>query len=217
MTDTTALRTMMVDTQVRPSDVTKFPIIEALLAIEREAFVPADKAPVAYMDEPITLIPGRVLSDARGFAKMLDALDLEREELVLDLGCGLGYSAAVLARMVDAVVAVEEDAEMARDAETTLGEKGIDNVAVLHAPLTEGAPKAGPYDVIVIEGGVETIPASIEDQLKEGGRIAAVFVDGALGACKIGHKSNGRISWRMAFNTTMPILPGFALEKGFAL
>jgi len=217
MTDTTALRTMMVDTQVRPSDVTKFPIIEALLAIEREAFVPADKAPVAYMDEPITLIPGRVLADVRGFAKMLDALDLTRDELVLDLGCGLGYSAAVLARMVDAVVAVEEDSDMARDAEVTLGEKGIDNVAVLHAPLTEGAPKAGPYDVIVIEGGVETIPAAIEDQLKEGGRIAAVFVEGALGACKIGHKSNGRISWRMAFNTTMPILPGFALEKGFAL
>ena len=85
MTDTTALRTMMVDTQVRPSDVTKFPIIEALLAIEREAFVPADKAPVAYMDEPIALTPGRVLADARGFAKMLDALDLERDELVLDL------------------------------------------------------------------------------------------------------------------------------------
>ena len=217
MTDTTALRTMMVDTQVRPSDVTKFPIIEALLAIEREAFVPADKAPVAYMDEPIVLAPGRVLADARGFAKMLDALDLERDELVLDLGCGLGYSAAVLARMVDAVVAVEEDSDMARDAEATLGEKGIDNVAVLHTPLAEGAPKAGPYDVIVIEGGVETIPAAIEDQLKEGGRIAAVFVEGALGACKIGHKSNGRISWRMAFNTTMPILPGFALEKGFAL
>ena len=217
MTDTTALRTMMVDTQVRPSDVTKFPINEALLAIEREAFVPADKAPVAYMDEPIVLAPGRVLADARGFAKMLDALDLERDELVLDLGCGLGYSAAVLARMVDAVVAVEEDSHMARDAEATLGEKGIDNVAVLHAPLAEGAPKAGPYDVIVIEGGVETIPAAIEDQLKEGGRIAAVFVEGALGACKIGHKSNGRISWRMAFNTTMPILPGFALEKGFAL
>ena len=217
MTDTTALRTMMVDTQVRPSDVTKFPIIEALLAIEREAFVPADKAPVAYMDEPIVLAPGRVLADARGFAKMLDALDLERDELVLDLGCGFGYSAAVLARMVDAVVAVEEDSDMARDAEATLGEKGIDNVAVLHAPLAEGAPKAGPYDVIVIEGGVETIHAAIEDQLKEGGRIAAVFVEGALGACKIGHKSNGRISWRMAFNTTMPILPGFALEKGFAL
>jgi protein-L-isoaspartate(D-aspartate) O-methyltransferase len=217
MPDTTALRTMMVDTQVRPSDVTKFPIIQALLEIEREAFVPASKVPVAYMDEPIVLVPGRVLADARSFAKMLDALELERGELVLDLGCGLGYSSAVLARMVDAVVAVEEDSDMARDAEATLGEKGIDNVAVLEAPLTEGAPNAGPYDVIVIGGGVEMIPASIEAQLKEGGRIAAVFVKGALGACKIGHKSNGRISWRMAFNTTMPVLPGFALEKGFAL
>jgi protein-L-isoaspartate(D-aspartate) O-methyltransferase len=217
MTDTTALRTMMVDTQVRPSDVTKFPIIQALLEIEREAFVPAGKAPVAYMDEAIVLAPGRVLADARSFAKMLDALDLERHELVLDLGCGLGYSSAVLARMVDAVVSVEEDSDMARDAEATLGEKGIDNVAVLEAPLTEGAPKAGPYDVIVIGGGVERIPEAIEAQLKEGGRIGAVFVEGALGSCRIGHKSNGRISWRMAFNTTMPVLPGFALEKGFAL
>lgn len=217
MTDTTTLRTMMVDTQVRPSDVTKFPIIEALLAVKRELYVPSDKAPVAYMDEPVSLGQGRVLADARTFAKMLDALDLARHELVLDLGCGLGYSSAVLARMVDAVVAVEENEDMARDAEATLGEQGIDNVAVLNAPLVAGAPKAGPYDVIVVEGGVHVLPDAITDQLKDGGRIAAVFMDGPLGACRIGYKSGGRVSWRMAFNAGMPVLPGFEVAPSFAL
>lgn len=217
MTDMAALRTMMVDTQVRPSDVTKFPIIEALLAVEREAFVPDAKVSVAYMDEAIPLGDGRVVSDVRSFAKMLDALDLERHELVLDIGAGLGYSTAVIARMVDAVVAIEQDERMARDAEANLGAKGIDNAAVMQAPLTVGAPKAGPYDVIIIEGGVEMVPTSLTDQLKDGGRIAAVFMDGPLGICKIGHKSQGRVSWRMAFNTAIPVLPGFEKEKGFAL
>jgi protein-L-isoaspartate(D-aspartate) O-methyltransferase len=179
--------------------------------------VPAAKISVAYMDEAIALGAGRVLMDARSFAKMLDALDLERRESVLVLGCGLGYSAAVLAHMVDAVVAVEEDADMARDAEATLGQKGIDNVAVLEAGLTVGAPKAGPYDVIVIEGGVEKVPTSVTDQLKDGGRIAAVFMDGPLGVCRVGHKSNGRVSWRMAFNTALPVLPGFAKDVHFVL
>ena len=138
MSDFAARRTTMVDTQVRTSDVTKFPVIDAMLTIPREEFVPASRRSVAYSGENLDIGHGRVLLEPRTLAKMVDALDIQPDELVLDLACGYGYSAAVMARMAEAVVAIEDDAELASEAEQRLSEAGIDNVAVLHAPLTEG-------------------------------------------------------------------------------
>lgn len=217
MSDFAARRTTMVDTQVRTSDVTKFPVIDAMLTIPREEFVPASRRSVAYSGENLDIGHGRVLLEPRTLAKMVDALDIQPDELVLDLACGYGYSAAVMARMAEAVVAIEDDAELASEAEQRLSEAGIDNVAVLHAPLTEGAPKQGPYDVILIEGAVQDIPAAIVEQLREGGRVAALFVEGALGVARIGTQQNGQLSWRYSFNAKAPMLPGFGLQRGFAL
>lgn len=217
MSDFAARRTTMVDTQVRTSDVTKFPVIDAMLTIPREEFVPASRRSVAYSGENLDIGHGRVLLEPRTLAKMVDALDIQPDELVLDLACGYGYSAAVMARMAEAVVAIEDDAELASEAEQRLSEAGIDNVAVLHAPLTEGAPKQGPYDVILIEGAVQDIPAAIVEQLREGGRVAALFVEGALGVAWIGTRQNGQLSWRYSFNAKAPMLPGFGLQRGFAL
>ncbi|MCO6363401.1 protein-L-isoaspartate O-methyltransferase [Paracoccus sp. 08] len=217
MSDFAARRTTMVDTQVRTSDVTKFPVIDAMLTIPREEFVPASRRSVAYSGENLDIGHGRVLLEPRTLAKMVDALDIQPDELVLDLACGYGYSAAVMARMAEAVVAIEDDAELASEAEQRLSEAGIDNVAVLHAPLTEGAPKQGPYDVILIEGAVQDIPAAIVEQLREGGRVAALFVEGALGVARIGTRQNGQLSWRYSFNAKAPMLSGFGLQRGFAL
>jgi len=217
MTDFQTRRVMMVDTQVRPSDVTKFPIIEAMLSVPREVYVPRDKREAAYMGENIALQPGRVMLEPRTLAKLLDALDIHPSELVLDLGCGLGYSAAVIARLADAVVAVEEDAAMAAEAEQTLSQESVDNAAVIVGSLAGGAAKHGPYDVITLQGGVERVPEALLAQLKDGGRIGAIFMEGALGVVRIGYKSEGQISWRFAFNATAPVLPGFAAERAFAL
>ena len=217
MTDFAARRTAMVDGYIRPSDVTKFPIIDAMLSVPREAYVPDAMRELAYIGEHMELGGGRAVMDARVLAKTLDVLDIRAGELVLDIGCAYGYTAAVIARLAEAVVAVEEDGTMAADAEATLAAEGVDNAAVIEAPLTEGAPKHGPYDVITIEGAVETVPGAILDQLKDGGRIAAIFMEGALGELRIGHKTKGRVSWRYAFNATAPLLPGFAAERSFAL
>ena len=216
MPDFALRRRMMVDTQVRPSDVTKYPIIDAMLRVPREAYVPAGKAEAAYMGENITLAPNRVMLEARTSAKMLDALELLRSDAVLDVGCGLGYSAAVLAEMVDSVVAIEEDEAMATSAETTLAAQSVHNVAVVRAPLKDGAPKHGPYDAIIIEGAVEVMPDAILAQLKDGGRIAAIFADGALGVVRIGYKIDSTVSWRFAFNAGAPVLPGFEKAQAFA-
>ena len=217
MSEFASRRMMMVDTQVRPSDVTKYPIIEAMLSVPREEFVPAGLREVAYAGEHVELTSGRVVLDARTLAKMLDALDIRSDEMVLDLGCGLGYSTAVIARMAEAVVAVEEDEALAAEASRALAAQGADNAAVVTGPLASGAAKHGPYDVITLQGGVAAIPEAILAQLKDGGRIAAVFMDGALGTAKIGYKEGGRVTWRFAFNATAPVLPGFAARQGFTL
>ena len=217
MSDFSTRRVMMVDTQVRPSDVTKFPIIEAMLAVPREVYVPAAKREAAYMGENLDLAPGRVMLEARTLAKLLDALDIQPGELVLDLGCGLGYSTAVIARLCDAVVAVEEDADLAAEAQRTLSAEGVDNAAVIVGPLAAGNAKNAPYDVITLQGGVEVVPEALLAQLREGGRIGAIFMDGALGTAMVGYKVDGKLSWRLAFNAAAPVLPGFAKARAFAL
>ena len=151
MTDYAARRTMMVDTQVRPSDVTKFPIIDAMLSVPREAFVPT---------------------------ALLDALEIENDDLVLDVGSVYGYSAAVIARMAEAVVAVEDKASVVAEAQRTLSEQGADNVVLHEGPLGGGAPEHGPYDVITLQGAVEHLPEGLVAQLKEGGRMACLFHGG---------------------------------------
>ena len=217
MSDFASRRVMMVDTQVRPSDVTKFPIIDAMLSVPREVYVPVELREAAYVGENLAIGGGRVMLEARTLAKLLDALDLRPGEMVLDLGCGLGYSAAVIARIVGTVVAVEDDDRFAADAQRLLSEEGVDNALVLGGALAAGAAKHAPYDAITVQGGVETVPDTVLAQLKDGGRIGAIFMDGPLGTAKIGYKSDGRVTWRPAFNATAPVLDGFRKARAFAL
>jgi protein-L-isoaspartate(D-aspartate) O-methyltransferase len=217
MPDFAQRRTMMVDTQVRPNDVTKFPIIEAMLAVPREAFLPDALAEAAYMGENIALGAGRVVLEARTLAKMLDALDIGPADRVLDVGCAYGYSAAVIARMAGSVVAVEEDAGMAAAAVARLAAEGTANAQVVTGPLSAGAAIQGPYDAICVQGAVESMPDVIIAQLKDGGRIGCLYMEGALGICRVGHKRDGGVSWRFAFNAGAPVLPGFGALKTFSL
>ncbi|APG47669.1 protein-L-isoaspartate O-methyltransferase family protein [Phaeobacter porticola] len=217
MTDFAERRRMMVDTQIRPSDVTKFPIIEAMLAVPREAFVADAQREAAYADGNLDIAPNRVLLEPRTLAKILDAIDVQPDELVLDVACGLGYSTAVVARVAQMVIGVEEDESLAADAQEQLSAVAADNAIVHIGPLTEGAAEHGPYDVMMIEGGVETLPDALLAQLKDGGRVVAIFMSGALGEVKVGYKNDGHISWRLAFNAGAPVLPGFNAAAEFAL
>jgi protein-L-isoaspartate(D-aspartate) O-methyltransferase len=208
---------MMVDTQVRPSDVTKFPIIDAMLSVPREAFVPSSMREAAYIGENLDIGGGRVLLEPRTLAKMLDVLDIKPTEVILDIAPGLGYSTAVLAHMAEFVIGVEDDESRAEEAQSILSEQGIDNAAIISGALAEGAAKSGPYDVIILQGAVEVLPDSLLAQLKDGGRIVSIFVEGDLGVVRIGYKMDQRINWRMAFNAGAPVLTGFAKKAEFAL
>jgi len=208
---------MMVDTQVRPSDVTKFPIIDAMLSVPREAFVPSTMREAAYIGENLDIGGGRVLLEPRTLAKMLDVLDIKPTEVILDIAPGLGYSTAVLAHMAEFVIGVEDDESRAEEAQSILSEQGIDNAAIISGALAEGAAKSGPYDVIILQGAVEVLPDSLLAQLKDGGRIVSIFAEGDLGVVRIGYKMEQRINWRMAFNAGAPVLTGFAKKAEFAL
>lgn len=217
MTDFAARRRMMVDTQVRPSDVTKFPIIDAMLRLPREEFVPDDKVEAAYVGENLALGGGRVLLDPRTLAKMLDALLLTRADLVLDIGCATGYSSALILQMAQAVVAVEVDAALAEAAEAAFGRTGTETVVLHRGALNAGAPAHAPYDAMILQGGIAEFPQDLVGQLREGGRVAALFMDGALGVVRLGLRRGDQIVWRDIFNAAAPVLPGFERAGAFSL
>ena len=217
MTDFAFRRKMMVDTQVRPSDVTKFPIIDAMLRIPREEFVPDAMVEAAYVGENLTLQDQRVLLEPRTLAKMIDALAITSDDLVLDIGCGTGYSAAVLNRLAQAVVAIEEDETLHAAAEAALATTGAETVVLHHAPLVGGAPTHAPYDVIMLQGGIETFPEALVGQLRPGGRAAALFMEGALGVARLGIRTGDHMIWRDIFNAAAPVLPGFEKAQAFSL
>ena len=217
MADFAQRRTTMVDTQVRPSDVTSFRILDAMLSVPRELFVPSEQMDAAYAGVNVPLGRRRVVLAPRTMSKLLQAADIQPDELVLDVGAGLGYSSALAARMAEAVIALEEDADLAGEAERALSEASADNVAVTSGALVDGAPRHGPYDVVLIEGAVQEIPDALVGQLKEGGRIVAIFLEDALGTARVGYKDAQGVSWRFAFNATAPVLPGFEKRREFAL
>ncbi len=216
MTDYAAARLAMVDNQIRTADVTSYAILDALQDVPRERFAPVGLKPVAYLGEHLPLGPGRVMLDPRSFAKMLEAADVGPDDLVLDVACGLGYSTAVLARLAAAVIAVEPDPDMARAASSALTELEVHNAEVVEGPLTDGAKDHAPYNVIFVNGGVEEIPQSLTDQLREGGRLVSIrMTTPACGRCEVLTLSGGILSpWR-AFDATAPVLDGFAKAPAF--
>lgn len=212
--DFNELRRAMVDSQVRTSDVTDLAIIEAMLTVPREAFVPAAMRPFAYIDDDILLNEGadipRYLMEPAPFARMVQLADIDPSDLVLDVGCGMGYSSAILSRLGGAVIALECDDGLAARANKVLVGEGFDSVAVVNAPLDKGLPGEGPYDVIFMGGAVEELPQTMLDQLKPGGRLVVVEGHGLTGFAYLYLRDDeGVLSRRRAFNVSAKPLPGF--------
>jgi protein-L-isoaspartate(D-aspartate) O-methyltransferase len=221
MTDSKQQRLNMVESQVRPSDVTDRRIINAMLEVPREAFLPAELRSLAYMDGAVPARRGadraeaRFLLSPRVFAKLVQLADIAADAPVLDVGCASGYSTAVLARLAGRVVAVESDAALAASAATTLRGLGVTNATVVAGPLGSGAPGHGPYAAILLNGAVPEVPQPLLDQLGQGGRLVAVITDGGLGRAHVCQRAGTTFDARAAFDADAPPLPGFAREAGF--
>ncbi|MBI1206003.1 MAG: methyltransferase domain-containing protein [Azospirillum sp.] len=216
MTNFAAARFNMVEGQIRPNRVTDPGVVAALAAVPREQFVPKAVRGIAYVDEAVPVGNGRYLGEPLVTARLLQGAAITPSDVVLVIGCGTGYSAALLARLAATVVAIESDAELAGHATESLSELGADNVVVYEGDLATGYPAQAPYDVILIDGGVAQVPERLLDQLAEGGRLLAVISPfGGVGSARLYRRVAGTISNRVLFDAASPCLPGFEAKPTF--
>ena len=209
-------RRNMVESQVRPNQVTDAGLVAALSEIPRELFVPDSMSGVAYVDEAIDVGHGRFLMEPMVLARLIQEAGVTRSDLAMVVGCGAGYAAAVAGRVAGTVVALEENEELAATATRNLAALEIDNAAVVTGPLAAGCAEQAPYDVIIMGGAVAEVPDAISDQLTDGGRLAAVTIDeSGLGHGFIFTNIGGISSAREFMDAGTPLLPGFESAPKF--
>ena len=217
MTDFALARRNMVDGQLRPNRVNDAGLLAALGDLPRERFLPEGLRSVAYADDDVPLGKGRFMMEPMVLARLIQVLQPRAEDKALVAAAGLGYGAAILARLTKSVVAVETDAGLAATAAKTLQELGVSGVDPVAGPAEQGAAASAPYDIILIEGAVPEVPKAIADQLAEGGRLATVIADpsGTLGVAHLFVKQGGVVSGRPLFDAGTPSLPGFERPARF--
>ncbi|MGL4812900.1 MAG: protein-L-isoaspartate O-methyltransferase family protein [Beijerinckiaceae bacterium] len=209
-------RRNMVDCQLRTCEVTSIPVLTAFDSVPRERFVPDALRDVAYLDAALDLGAGRQLVPPMTLGRIVQAAAISRTERVLDVGCGLGYSTAILAHLAGDVTGLEEDAGLAAQAEGNLRALGLSNARIVAGPL--GAPPAGkgPFDVIIINGGFEEVPAAFLPAVVEGGRLVGVSRANGAGKVVILTKTDGAWSERPLYNASAALLPAFRRAPAFA-
>ncbi len=219
MPDYAEARLLMVETQLRTCEVTDRDLISAMLEVPRERFVPEDRTGLAYSDMRHELdgASHRVLPEPVAFARLAQLAAITRDDVVLDIACGTGYSTAVLARIASAVVALEDDEDLVARADATLTALEIGNAAVLRGELAEGVPSEAPFDVIFIGGAVDSVSPALLKQLKEGGRLIAGVVHGPTAVATVFLKSDGIVTRHEEFDVGLPRLAAFAQPVAFAL
>jgi protein-L-isoaspartate(D-aspartate) O-methyltransferase len=177
--------------------------------VPRERFVPAGQAALAYLDKSLPVGGGRAMPSPMVTGRLLTEARVRENDRVLVIGAGTGYSAAVLAELAASVIALEEDAGLAGEAQLPA------NVTRVQGPLAKGWPKGAPYDLILFDGAVEHIPPAIIEQLADGGRIAAPVLDNGVTRLEIGRKAGGGFGMLSFADAEAPMLPGFTVAKGF--
>jgi protein-L-isoaspartate(D-aspartate) O-methyltransferase len=209
-------RRIMVESQLRPNRVTSEAVLAAMGSLPREMFVPEALRPIAYVDEDLEIAPGRCIMAPLTLARLVQAAAPQPEDVALVVGAGTGYSAAVFARLCDTIFALESDAHIAASTIALLADLALDNIVVVEGALAEGLPRQGPFNVILINGGVENLPAALTDQLAEGGRMVSVLgADAGIGRATLLQRGTTGVSQRVLFDASVPTMPEFEKEAGF--
>jgi protein-L-isoaspartate(D-aspartate) O-methyltransferase len=211
MTNFAAARHNMVESQVRPNGITDHRIIDAMAAMKREDFVPAERKTIAYLDEDVLLKDGRYLIEPMAFARMIHLALIKPTDRVLVVGAATGYGAKVISMLAQSVVAVESDGELADLARRNLAD--CNSVQVVEGPLAAGHAAGAPYDVIIVEGRIAAVPDSLFGQLANGGRIVAAVGNTNVSKMQVATVTDGHRSSRFAHDVSIAPLPGFPVEK----
>ncbi|QIL02093.1 protein-L-isoaspartate O-methyltransferase [Sphingomonas sinipercae] len=206
--DFAAARVAMVDSQLRPQGVNYAPVAEAMAAIPREQFVAEDVWPLAYSDRAVAIGDGRAMSSPTVLGLLLTELAPRAGERALVIGCGTGYSAAVLAEMGVEVVGLECSASLAAEARA----KGIE---VVEGPLAQGLNGRAPFDLILVDGAVDHLPQPLLDQLASNGRLAAALVDQGISRLTLVRRAGDGFGMQTLGDHGAAPLPGFDRPKSF--
>ena len=211
-------RKTMVDCQLRPSKVTDQFILDAFMTIPREDFVGKQQRALAYVDEDLPLSGGRCLMEPMVLARLLQALKIRPDDSVLIVGAGCGYGTAVAAKLAGSVIAIETRANLVDKAQAVLVSIGIDNAAIVKSRLVDGYPEEGPYDRILIEGGVETVPDNLLKQLTPKGRLAAIYRKPVhpVGVASVWTRSGKEFTRSPLFDARVPNLDEFNAKVEFS-
>ena len=206
-------RTNMVQNQIITNKVVSENIINAFLTIEKEKFIPESHYSLVYSDSSIEIKKNRFLMKTFIFAKMLEYSGIEKSDSVLVLGCLSGYSVAIISKLAGYVFGVEDDSTMVKNANNILTQMGFLNCSISNSKLSMGLKKNAPYDKIIIEGAVEFLPVQITDQLRDEGKIFAIFKkrDSLIGEFMVGFKKNNQVSYRTLFNANSDSLSDFLI------
>lgn len=214
-----AARTHMVDSQIYTSGVISPALLEAFKTIPRENFVPEALKNVAYKDEEITLGDNRFLLEPMTFSKMLQAVDLKPDDVVLDIGAATGYSSAILSSLVSTVVALEENEDYLVKANSVWSNLDLCNIVAQNGSLTGGYAEKAPFDLILINGAVDHVPQNLLDQLAPNGRMITIIKEGGQtigNATLIQNLGENQFSSYNLFNAGCPYLPGFEPKPAFS-
>lgn len=215
MPDYAAQRFNMVVSQVQASGVIDDRILAAMGKVERERFVPAAKRAIAYAEAPLEIVSKRFLLDPRTFSLMINAAEIGPDDKILDVGCLSGYSTAVLGLLAERVIGLEHDTDLVRVAGEAMAAMHLDNAVVVQGSLSDGFKPEAPYDVIIVNGGIEERPAALVGQLAPGGRLVAIIGSATEGKGTVFLNEGGHLGRRVVFDAPVPMLAGFRRPVGF--
>ena len=217
MTDFAQARRMMVEGQIRTSDVTELNLLAAFDEVPRERFVPERWRAIAYLDRdvPVAETGARYLLKPMVLAKLIQSAEVDEGDRVLDVGCATGYSSAILSKLARRVIALAEDDALAAAAARALAAVGAGNALVITGTLAGGSPREAPYDVILLNGSTEVAPQALLDQLADGGRLVVVFGRAPIGRGTVYRRSGAHVSAHAEFDAMAPLLPGFSKPPAF--
>lgn len=215
MVDFARARRTMVDNQLRTSGITDWRILDVMNRVPRERFVPENQVAFAYSEEAIPLSPHRVMMVPSALARLIQLAEIGSQDVVLDVGCGTGYSTAVIAGLANAVVALESEETLAARGNDILAQLDIGNGGIVTGPIERGVPREAPFDAIILGGAVDAVPSALFEQLGDGGKLVAVIGSGNAAVAHLYIKTGGDVASIPTFNLSLPTLGQFAPKSEF--